>query len=78
MGAAASGLHRGHSNTGSKLHLQLKLQLAAVLGPQPTVRDQGLDSHPHRLCRILNPLSQRWELPLYFLKYRKRRNNKKS
>ena len=33
IGAAAAGLHHSHSNTGSKPHLQLTLQLSEMLGP---------------------------------------------
>ena len=31
--AVAAGLHHSHSNTGSKLHLRLTPQLAAMLDP---------------------------------------------
>ena len=41
IGATPVGLHHGHSNTRSDLHLQPTQQLVAMLDPQPTERGQG-------------------------------------
>ena len=43
IGATAVGLHHGHSNTGSELHLQLTPQLRAM--PDPTEQGQGSNLH---------------------------------
>ena len=44
--AVATGLHQGHSNVGSELHLRPTSQLTATPDPQPTERGQG--SNPQR------------------------------
>ena len=45
--AVAVGLHQGHSNAGSKPHLQPTPQLTAMPDPQPTEQGQGSNQQPH-------------------------------
>ena len=45
--ATAAGLHQSHSNVRSEPCLRPTPQLLAMLDPQPTERDQGLNLQPH-------------------------------
>ena len=40
-------LHHSHSNTGSKLYVQLMMQFVAMLDPLPTEQSQGSNQQPH-------------------------------
>ena len=63
IGATAAGLPQSHSNTISEPHLQLTVQLMAMLHPSPTDPGQGLNLHPHgyQSGLLLLPEPQ-WEL----------------
>ena len=47
IGAVATGLYQGHSNTGSEPYLQPTPQLTATPDPQPTKQGQASNPQPH-------------------------------